>query len=161
MKETIHSTNNDASLRNFGSAMIRVALAIILIWVGCLKFTTYEADGILPLVKSSPLLSWILGITDIYSLAKFLGVIEIVAGIFILLKKVSPQLSFIGAIGAIITFFITLTFLFSAPPAFQPGMGFPFLSPMPGQFLLKDLLLISASVYLAGDSWLAARMRVS
>ncbi|MGY4384941.1 putative membrane protein YkgB [Pedobacter sp. UYP24] len=33
-------------LENFGAGMIRYGLAIVLIWIGILKFTTYEAEGI-------------------------------------------------------------------------------------------------------------------
>ncbi len=37
------------------------------------------------------------------------------------------------------------------------GFSFPFISPMPGQFLLKDFVLLEASVWTAGESLLAAR----
>ena len=37
--------------------------------------------------------------------------------------------------------------------------GFPALSHMPGQFLLKDLVLLGAAIYTAGEALSAARPR--
>jgi reactive chlorine resistance protein C len=34
------------------------SLAIIYAWFGGMKFTDYEAQGLVPLVENSPLLSW-------------------------------------------------------------------------------------------------------
>ena len=31
---------------------------IMLLWIGGMKFTAYEVEGIMPLVKNIPLLSW-------------------------------------------------------------------------------------------------------
>ncbi len=54
----------------------------------------------------------------------------------------------LGALGAIATFAITLTFLFTAPGWEASLGGFPALSVVPGQFLLKDIVLLAASVSL-------------
>ncbi len=40
-----------------GAAIIRYGLVAVLLWVGLLKFTAYEAEGIQPLVGNSPLMS--------------------------------------------------------------------------------------------------------
>jgi len=53
---------------------------------------------------------------------------------------------------------ITLSLLLSTPGAWQPGYGFPALSPSPGQFLAKDLLLLGAAIWTAGEALRAARM---
>jgi uncharacterized membrane protein YkgB len=39
----------------------------------------------------------------------------------------------------------------------QPGYGFPFPSPMPGQFIAKDLALLGIAVWSAGDALRAAK----
>ena len=52
----------------------------------------------------------------------------------------------------------TLSFLFSTPGVTAAG-GFPVLSVLPGQFLLKDLVLVSASLWTLGDALGAARPR--
>ncbi|MBA2585461.1 MAG: DUF417 family protein [Chthoniobacterales bacterium] len=61
-----------------------------------------------------------------------------------------------GSIGAIIMGFITLNFLLTTPGVWQPNYGFPFLSAVPGQFLAKDLLLLGAALWTAGEALRAA-----
>jgi uncharacterized membrane protein YkgB len=47
------------------------------------------------------------------------------------------------------TYLITLTFFFSTPGVAETTAGgFPAISALPGQFLLKDLVLLAASVCL-------------
>lgn len=62
--------------------------------------------------------------------------------------------------GAVLIVLITLSFMFTTPgvAAAEAG-GFPALSAEIGQFLLKDLVLLAASVYVMGDSLLARRRR--
>ncbi|MEO7960903.1 MAG: DUF417 family protein, partial [Ginsengibacter sp.] len=128
-------------IEKLGAGIIRYGLVIVLLWVGFLKFTSYEAEGIKPLVTNSPLLSWAYNVTSMQGFSKMLGVIEIILGILIACRRVSARASAIGSLGAMIMFFITLTFIFSTPGVWQPDYGFPYLSPMPGQFLAKDILL--------------------
>ena len=149
---------NGVKLERIGAGIIRYGLALILIWVGILKFTAYEAEGIKPLVVHSPLLSWVYGITSVQAFAMVLGVIEILLGTLIACRNFSAKASAIGSIGAIITFFITLTFLLSTPGVWQPSYGVPFLSPQPGQFLAKDILLFGAAIWTAGEALIASRV---
>lgn len=142
-----------------GAFIIRYGLAIVLIYVGALKFTTYEAEGIKPLVENSFLLSWAYSIFSVKSFAAILGVIEIILGVLIAMRKFNPKFSAIGSIGAIAMFIITLSFLISTPAAWQQDYGFPFPSPMPGQFLFKDILLLGAAIWTAGEALLAARQK--
>ena len=51
-----------------------------------------------------------------------------------------------------VPFGITVTFLLSAP-GWEAGLGgFAALSVVPGQFLLKDLVLLAASISLLGNA---------
>lgn len=145
-----------SKLEILGAGIIRYGLVIILLWVGLLKFTSYEAEGIKPLVMNNPFLSWGYSLASVTGFAKLIGIIEIILGILIASRYISPRASAIGSIGAIIMFVITLTFLFTTPGIWQPDYGFPFLSPMPGQFLAKDILLLGAAVWTAGEALLAA-----
>ena len=52
---------------------------------------------------------------------------------------------------AILLFLGTLSFLFTTPGVTAAG-GFPVLSVLPGQFLLKDLVLLGAALWTLGDS---------
>lgn len=149
--------SNAYKLENIGTGIIRYGLVIILLWIGLLKFTSYEAEGIQPLVMNSSFFSWGYKIASVTGFAKLIGIIEIVLGILIAARPVSPRASAIGSIGAIIMFIFTLSFLLSTPAAWQPDYGFPFLSPMPGQFLLKDILSLGVAVFTAGEALTASK----
>jgi len=144
------------TLENIGALIIRYGLVIILLWVGALKFTAYEAEAIQGLVTNSPLMSWMLSILTVQGVSMLIGTVEIVLGLLIATRPFAPQISVIGSIGAIIMFLITLTFVLTTPGVWQPGYGFPFPSPMPGQFLLKDLMLLGAAIWTAGEALRAA-----
>lgn len=155
MAATIEQTNANGlgyTLENVGTNVLRYGLVIILLWVGSLKFTAYEAEGIKGLVENSPLMSWMLHITSIYGVAAFIGVTEIMTGILIATRSFAPKISAIGSILGIITFLTTLTFVFTTPGVWQTGYGFTFTSPMPGQFLAKDIILLGASIWTAGEA---------
>jgi len=143
-------------LEKIGGLVIRYGLVAVLLWVGLLKFTAYEAEGIQGLVANSPLFSWAYGVMSVRAFAAVLGVIEITLGFLIALRCIAPRLSAFGSIGASFMFLITMTFVLSTPGVWQPGYGFPFPSPMPGQFILKDLLFLGAALWTAGEAFRAA-----
>jgi len=145
------------TLESIGAGIIRYGLVIILLSVGALKFTAYEAEGIQGLVANSPLMSWMLSIMSVQGVSMLIGTVEIVLGLLIATRPFAPKVSAIGSIGAIIMFLITLSFLLTTPGVWQPGYGFPFPSPMPGQFLVKDIMLLGAAVWTAGEALRAAR----
>ena len=47
-----------ASLDRVGMVLLRLGLVVVLVWIGSLKFARYEAEGIVPLVANSPLMSF-------------------------------------------------------------------------------------------------------
>jgi reactive chlorine resistance protein C len=116
---------------------------VVLGWIGAMKFTAYEAMGIQPLVAHSPFISWMYDLLSTRSFSAALGCIEIVTAVPLGLRYVSPKTSAAGSLLAIGLFATTLSFLFTTP-GWEPTLGFPALSAMPGQFLLKDLACCSA-----------------
>ena len=46
-------------LKTIGIHITRYGLVIVLIWIGGMKFTAYQAEGIRPFVANSPLMSWV------------------------------------------------------------------------------------------------------
>jgi len=134
-------------------------LAFILVAVGLLKFTAFESFAAADFVVNSPLFSWIFDIFSPRTFARILGSVEILLGLLIAMRPIMPRLSALGSMGAIFLFLVTLTFLFTTPQVWQPGYGFPYLSPAPGQFLAKDLLLLGAAIWTAGEALGAARAR--
>ena len=147
-------------LEDAGAAVIRYGLVVILLWVGALKFTAYEAEGIKPFVSNSPLMSWGYRLMSVRGFAMLIGSIEIAMGLLIATRRIVPRASAIGSLGAIAMFLTTLSFTLTTPGVWQPGYGFPFPSPMPGQFLAKDILLLGAALWTAGEAWRAAQGRM-
>ena len=138
-------------LEKLGMHISRSGLVVTLLLIGILKFTTAEAQGIQPLVASSPLMSWLYRIFSLQAVSNLIGTIEIVVAALIAVRRFSPRLSFVGSLGAVITFLLTLSFLFSTPGAFQFSHGLPLLGDA-GQFLIKDLVLLGAAVWTAAEA---------
>lgn len=156
----IHESQSNemaSQLGRAGTLLLRYGLVLLFLWFGMLKFTAYEADGIAPLAMNSPLLSWALAALGKQGLSNAIGLVELAVGVLIAMRAWSAKLSAIGSIGAAITFLITLSFLFSTPGVWQEGHGFPFLSGMVGQFLIKDVVLFAASVWTAGEALRASQ----
>ena len=143
-------------LKMIGTHITRYGLVLVLLWIGGMKFTTYEAEGIKPLVENSPFMSWVYGVTSVSAFAALLGVIEIALGLMIALRPLFPLVSAVGSSLAAGMFLVTLSFLFTTP-GWEPGLGFPALSVVPGQFVLKDIVLLGAAFWTAGEALEASR----
>ena len=55
--QSTYATTVDGIAR-LGGALARYGLAVAIGWIGLLKFTSFEAHGIQPLVANSPFISW-------------------------------------------------------------------------------------------------------
>jgi uncharacterized membrane protein YkgB len=141
-----------------GRHLVRYGLVVVIAWIGALKYTAYEAAAIQPLVAHSPVFSWIYGVLSVRGFAAALGTVEIIAAVFIALRPLAPRISAVGSALGVLLFASTLSFLFTTPGATAAG-GFPVLSVLPGQFLLKDLVLAGAALWTLGDSLGAAARR--
>jgi reactive chlorine resistance protein C len=139
-----------------GRLLVRYGLVVVIAWIGALKYTTYEAVAIQPLVAHSPLLSWVYQIFSVRTFAAVLGTAEITAALLIALRPLAPRVSVPGSALAVLLFLGTLSFLLTTPGVTAAG-GFPVLSVLPGQFLLKDLVLAAAALWTLGDALGAAR----
>lgn len=142
-------------LQKTGEWVLRYGLVLVIFWIGCLKFTAYEAQGIQALVAHSPLLSWAYQFLDPRSFSTALGTVEVAVALLIALRPVSPRVSALGSLGAIAMFLTTLSFLLTTPGVWQPGYGFPALSGAIGGFLIKDVVLLGASLWTGGEALLA------
>lgn len=139
-------------LSGLGTFLIRYGLVLVILWIGAMKFTAYEANGIQPLVVNSPFIGWVYQILSIQAFSSLLGTVEITIAVMILLRPLSPKVSAIGSVLAMLMFLTTMSFLFSTP-GWEPSLGgFPALSVVPGQFLIKDIVLFGAAVWSLGES---------
>ncbi|MER5915778.1 DUF417 family protein [Streptomyces sp. NPDC001982] len=134
-----------------GLLTTRYGLALNLLWIGRLKFEDYEVENIRPLVTSSPLLSRLVTKFGERKLARLIGVTEIVMGSLIAAKPFAPRASALGSLAAVGTFATTLSFLATTPEAWEERRGEPKLS-IAGQFLVKDIVLLGASLLTAAES---------
>ena len=138
------------TLTTLGDHALRYSIALVLFWIGAMKFTAYEAAAIEGLVASSPLTAWLYAATDLRGAANLIGSIEVATALALVIGPLNRYVAIGGAAAAIITFAVTLSFLFTAPGWEASLGGFPALSVVPGQFLLKDVVLLAASVSLLG-----------
>ena len=141
-----------ATLEAVGQAIVRYGLVLVVGWIGAMKFTAYEAAGIQPLVANSPLMGWMYGFLSVQVFSNLLGAVEIAVAVMIAARPVSPRIAALGSGMAVMMFLTTLSFLFSTPGWEASLGGFPALSVVPGQFLLKDVVLLGAAVWSLGEA---------
>ena len=144
-----------SGLASVGFSVMRYGLATTFLWVGALKFKDYEVENAEPLVTASPLTSRLHEKLGAQKLARLIGVAQMTVGSLIAAKPISPQASAVGSFAAAGMMLGTLSFLVTTPEAWQEGQGVPQLS-MLGEALLKDSVLLGASLLTAADSLRAA-----
>lgn len=138
--------------------LLRLALVLVFVTFGLHKFTTYEAAGISPFVTNSPLTEWLTRFGT-QGASNVVGIAELSFAVLLAIGFARPGslAAILGALGSIVTYLVTLSFMLTTPGVFAPD-GAPILSGEIGQFLVKDVVLLAASVVLLADG-LAVRQR--
>src|SRR6201998_1542244 len=143
-----------------GRELTRYGLAVVVGWIGLMKFTGYEAEGIRPFVANSPLMSWVYGLMSVQGFSALLGVVEVAIGLLIAARPFAPRAAALGSALAVGMFLTTLSFLVTTPGAWEPSLGgFPALSAIPGAVLIKDLAALGISLWSFGEAWKASQRR--
>jgi uncharacterized membrane protein YkgB len=133
-----------------GRWICRYGLVVVLLWIGVGKYVKMESRT---LIEHSPLMSWVYDVFSVTTVADALATAEIVAGVLIAARPLSARVSAVGSAMAVVLFLGTLSFLFTTPTVIAGHLGpIPVLSGMPGQFLLKDLVLIGVAVWSLGEA---------
>ena len=149
---TVPRSKTSTPIQTIGVHLIRYGLVLVVAWIGAMKFTAYEANGIQPLVANSPFMGWVYHVVSIQALSNILGLVEIAIAMMIALRPLSAAMAAIGSGAAVVMFLTTLSFLVSTP-GWEPSLGgFPALSVVPGQFLVKDLVLLGAALWSLGEA---------
>lgn len=124
---TAHATHRPAltadvrfAVDRVGDVLARYGLVVVIGWIGALKFTSFEAQGIQPLVAHSPVMSWVYAIVSVTTFSTLLGVVEIAAALLLAIKPVSPKLSLMGSAIAAALFLATISFLLTTPGSERP-----------------------------------------
>lgn len=141
-------------IRAVGLSLLRYGLVFLLVTIGSFKFFAFEAEGIRPLVSNSPYLAWLYDVLGIRGTAALFGVSEVVVGVLITTRRWAPRLSGYASLAASGIFLVTLSFLLTTPGALAPT------SPV-NQFLLKDVVLLGASLFTAAEALAANSARTS
>lgn len=162
------------------SNFLRIAIFGVMAWIGGLKAFQYEADGIVPFVANSPVMSFFYNHPDeynahknkegevipanikwnaengTYTFAYGLGTAIVAIGILTLLGIRFPK---IGLVGGLLTFgmsLVTLSFLITTTEAYVSDLGssehgFPYLSGA-GRLVIKDIIMLAGGLVIASDS---------
>jgi uncharacterized membrane protein YkgB len=66
MQDTAHEHRATSSrVAAVGRELARYGLVVVVAWIGLMKFTAYEAEGIRPFVANSPVMSWVYGLLSV------------------------------------------------------------------------------------------------
>lgn len=160
-----------ARSHKFAVNFIRVAIFIVMAWIGALKVVPYEAVGIVPFVANSPFMGFLYTKpvpeykdyknpegalvpknvewhkeNGTYLFSYGLGAVICIFGAFVLSGIWSPEGGLIGGILTVIMAFVTLTFLITTPetwvqPLGDAHHGFPYLSGA-GRLVIKDIIMM-------------------
>jgi len=146
--DTTGSPTIAKQISRLGDNAVLLSVVAVLLWIGAMKFSHYEAAAIEGLVASSPLTAWLYSVFTLQGAANLIGSIEIATAMLLVLGVRYKAAAILGALSAIATFSVTVSFLFTAPVWEASLGGFPALSVVPGQFLLKDIVLLAAAISL-------------
>lgn len=157
--------------------LMRMAIFIVMVWIGGLKAFQYEADGIVPFVANSPLMSFFYskdapeytnyknpeGKTvskninwhkenHTYVFSYGLGSAIIIIGSLTLLGIWFAKIGMIGGLLTTIMSIVTLSFLITTPEVYVPNLGGDFPTPHFGFPYLSGAgrLVIKDIIMLAG-----------
>jgi uncharacterized membrane protein YkgB len=164
----------------FGASLMRLAIGVVFLWIGALKFVPYEADSITPFVANSPFMSFFYEhpqeykahlthegelnadkrawqtANNTYGFSAGLGIVELLIGLLVLSNPISRRTGLLGGALAFGTPLVTLSFLITTPEAWVGALGdaqhgFPYLSGG-GRLVLKDVLMLAGSLTVMADS---------
>ncbi|HEY4196760.1 MAG TPA: DUF417 family protein [Mucilaginibacter sp.] len=135
--------------QNLAHVIITGGMVVMLLWAGSFKMTAPGAEGIVPLVDNSPLISWHFKLFGVYHGSDLIGATEWIAAILIIAGQFKPQAGIIGGAVAVVMFFTTSTMVITTPGSLVPVNGFNYMSFL-GLFLFKDIISLGAAFYLIG-----------
>ena len=128
--------------------LIRAAMVIIFLFFGYQKWFEYEAQALIPYISNGPLIFWLHLVFGIRGATWFLGASEWSFGTLLFLGFWNKKLGILGALGSSVTFICTVTIIPFMPDGWAASAGgFPAMTEHVA-FLMKDIVLFSASVYL-------------
>ncbi|MEW5251185.1 DUF417 family protein [Microbulbifer sp. 2201CG32-9] len=117
-------------------------VAIVMGWIGAMKFFEFEAQGISRLMQTNILFSWTYTLWSTQGASNFIGIVEIIFLLALLCAPLSRYIGLFGLAGIFATAFGTTTFILNTP-GYE---GFLLNLNSTGQFIIKDWLLFAAAL---------------
>jgi uncharacterized membrane protein YkgB len=116
-------------------------VAMVLLWIGGMKFFEFEANGIVSLVETSPFMSWLYVVFSVQGASNAIGIFDVLFAVLLGVGLLVNQkvLVIIGGLAALSVFLMTQTFIFTVPETLDSITLFSGLS----QFVIKDLWFIA------------------
>jgi uncharacterized membrane protein YkgB len=141
---------------DFDYHFMRATMVALFFVFGCQKWFDYEAHALVPFISHGPLIFWLYPLLGIRGAAFFLGTAEWLFGFLMFLGFWNKKLGILAALGSCGTYVATVTIIPFFPDAWAaPAGGFP-AATLPFLFLMKDIVLLAASVYLLKQDILRA-----
>ncbi|MFD2166768.1 DUF417 family protein [Thalassotalea euphylliae] len=118
-----------------------IPVAIVMLWIGGMKFYEFEAKGIESLVANSPLMSWMYSVGDLQEVSNAIGVYDLLVTLALVLGVALRHrlLLLAGILGCGAVFVVTQTFIFTT----GGGLSAETLLTGLSQFIIKDLWLVA------------------
>ncbi|TMN32639.1 DUF417 family protein [Pseudoalteromonas sp. S2755] len=122
-------------------------VALVLAWIGGMKFLELEAKAIVPLVETSPFMSWMYDLFSVQEASNIIGAYDLLMAGLLGIGIWFNQRILIGvaSLGCLAVFVMTQSFLFTASGAFSDMSLLGGL----GQFVIKDLWFIANIMVMA------------
>lgn len=146
MVGTIQESKNQ--LTRIGYYISLFGAALILLWIGIFKFTPTEAAAIKPLVENHFLTFFVYKIISVQEVSNLIGTIEIIIALLLIFSAKFAVLKKYAGIGMIVTFLVTLSYLFTTPGMWKIVDGVP----VTDFFILKDLMLLGFGLMIVQDN---------
>ena len=118
--------------------------ALVLFWIGLFKFTLREAEAIRPLVEHHPLSFWVYSVFSVRAVSNFVGIVEIAIAALLILSPWSARVRRMAGVGMLVTFVITLSYLFTTPGTWRMVEWMP----VTDFFILKDVVMLGFGLML-------------
>jgi uncharacterized membrane protein YkgB len=128
--------------------IVRASMVIMFFFFGYQKWWAYEAGRLEPFISNGPLIWWLYPVFGHQGASWFLGTCEWTIGALLLAGFWNKRLGVLGAVGSTLTFIATVTIIPFMPDGWDVSAGgFPAMTgDVP--FLMKDIVLLAASLYL-------------
>src|SRR5271166_338220 len=133
---------------DFDYILLRASMVIVFLFFGYTKWHLYAVPILTPIIRNSPVLWPLYHEFGIRATLRFLGAAEWIIGVLLFSGFWDKRIGLLGAIGAAATFATTVTIIPFTPGGWaESAGGFPAMAgDVP--FLMKDIFLFAASVYL-------------